>query len=88
MTVALSCTYGQKDLGLSVMIAGKIRKGFLPCNENVTTMIFFKTWTYEYSKDTLTWFVQKNEPFFKDFSRTKFIFQGPFVECHVTCLTQ
>ena len=31
---------------------------------------------------------KKLKHFFKDFSRTKSIFQGPFVECHVTCLTQ
>ena len=30
---------------------------------------------------------KKLKPFFKDFSWTKFIFQGPFVECHVTRLT-
>ena len=26
---------------------------------------------------------RKLKPFFKDFSRTKFIFQGLFLECHV-----
>ena len=31
---------------------------------------------------------KKLKPFFKDFSRNKFIFQGPFMECHVTCLTK
>ena len=31
---------------------------------------------------------RKLKPFFKDFSRTKFIFQGPFVKCHITCLTK
>ena len=34
------------------------------------------------------WFVQKIETFFKDFSSTKFSFQGAFVECRATCLTQ
>ena len=31
---------------------------------------------------------KKLKHFFKDFSRTTFIFQRPFVECHVTCLTK
>ena len=39
-----------------------------------------------------TGFAQKIEIFFqglfKDFSRTKIIFQGPFMECHVTRLTK
>ena len=37
-------------------------------------------------------FAQKIEIFFqglfKDFSRTKIIFQGPFMECHVTRLAK
>lgn len=31
---------------------------------------------------------RKLKSFFKDFSRTKIIFQGPFMECHVTRLTK
>ena len=31
---------------------------------------------------------KKLKPLFKDFSRSKFVFQGPFVECHFTCLTK
>ena len=36
MTVELSSTYGQKEPGLSVMIAEEIGKGLLLYNENVT----------------------------------------------------
>ena len=31
---------------------------------------------------------RKLKSFFKDFSRTKIIFQGPFMECHVTRLAK
>ena len=41
MTVELSYAYGDKRPGLSVMIAGKIRKGFLLYKDNLTAMFFY-----------------------------------------------
>ena len=77
MTVALSCTYGQKDLGLSVMIAGKIRKGFLPCNENVTTMIFLRHGHMNIQKIPLHGSYKKMNLFSRTFQGPNLYFKDP-----------